>query len=169
MSGQGRQPPERSADSARSLRVLYRWPPWLKYLHSTIAVGIATALLLVAGERVEPRHATMLYTLVTGAAAYLFGAGPSLLAGLLSFLALAYLFIEPVGGLFPHHEGDWLLLVAFILVATVRGYETTTWFAMSAASRLGSLSNEVPLGTILLTSRWQFAIDPFWPARPGSQ
>lgn len=108
----------------RMSQALYGWPLWLKMLHAVIAVALGTVALWAVRLEAEPRHATILYIFIVGGVAYLFGAASALVAGVLSFLALDVLFLEPVGGILPRHTGDLAVLLAFLVVAATQGLLT---------------------------------------------
>lgn len=97
-----------------------------------IAVGIAlpalTTLVLMLITRVvssiSVTQLAMVYLAVVWAVAALTGVLPALVAAVLSFAALDYLFIPPVHHLYVAAREDWLTLGLFLLVASVQGLLT---------------------------------------------
>jgi two-component system sensor histidine kinase KdpD len=85
------------------------------------SVALATALLRTAAPRWHLANLSMLYLLVILATAVLAGRGPAVLAALLSFMALDWYFVPPVGHWAVSNPDEWMTLLIFLITGTVTG------------------------------------------------
>jgi two-component system sensor histidine kinase KdpD len=85
------------------------------------AVALATTALRLVGPGWHLANLAMLYVLVIQATAILAGRGPALLAAALSFMALNWYFVHPVGHWTVSDPEEWLALLFFLLTGLVTG------------------------------------------------
>lgn len=99
----------------------HRWeerPRWVDYVVTVLTQAGLTAILLALSPVFPLSHYPIPYVLVTMMIAYVFGAGPAVLSGVLGWIAFDYYFVHPIHTLFwPIAVGReaWAKQAAFIL------------------------------------------------------
>ncbi|MDH7570102.1 MAG: DUF4118 domain-containing protein [Armatimonadota bacterium] len=96
-------------------------PGPLGYVCAAGGVALASVVFRAARPLLDAPHASLLYLLVVAVVAYTAGAGPAVLASLLSFFSWNYFFIEPRRSLFVHDPRDLIALTVFLVVALLVG------------------------------------------------
>lgn len=122
---------------------------WLLWL--AVLAAVTLAMLPLRGV-LEEAHVALAYLLVVQGAGAWHGRRAGLVVAGLAFLCLDILFLPPYGTLVVERPIDWLVLVAFLAVATIAAHHAN---AMREASRvkdavLASVSHDLrtPLTTI---------------------
>src|SRR5215212_2369677 len=88
---------------------------WRRYLWPAALVALATALGVLAREHLAAPDLVMVYLLVIGVTAALFGRGPSVMASALSVLTYNFFFVPPFFT-FEVHDQSHLLTFAMMFV-----------------------------------------------------
>lgn len=94
------------------------------YIFSAATVGLATVALLPLRPFLGGEQWGWPYLLVVGLVAGTVGVGPALMSALLGFLIGNYVFIQPYYTLHVASTGDFIHLVAFLVVAVAAGLQT---------------------------------------------
>jgi two-component system, OmpR family, sensor histidine kinase KdpD len=94
------------------------------YAFAFAAVAIATAVLLPLRAVLSHVEMALLYIPVIGVVARLSSTRASVLSGVLSFLAIDFLFVPPYYTLSVASPRDWVTLSTFLLVAVVYSVQT---------------------------------------------
>lgn len=92
-----------------------------RFVGAAGSVALATVVLRAAAPRWHLANLSMLYLLVIQATAILAGRGPAILAASLSFLALDWYFVHPVGRLTVSNPEEWSTLLVFLATGVVTG------------------------------------------------
>jgi two-component system sensor histidine kinase KdpD len=102
---------------------LTRKPTWITrlppYLYSLLFTAVTVAALVLARPYLTAPVAALLLLIPVSLSAAAWGLGPSILAGLLAFIALNYFFISPLYTLTVHQAQDLLALLVFLGVAAL--------------------------------------------------
>ncbi|MBA4385508.1 MAG: hypothetical protein C0410_12290 [Anaerolinea sp.] len=91
----------------------------LSYLGTILIISLVTMLLKVGEKAFEIQIIALLYLLPVLICTVLWGLTSGILAGLLSFLAFNYFFIQPYFSLQVHKSQDLITLIVFLIVAVV--------------------------------------------------
>jgi len=91
----------------------------LSYLGTMLIIGLVTILLKVVENALEIQIIALLYLLPVLICTVFWGLTSGILAGLLSFLAFNYFFIQPYFTLQVHKTQDLITLIVFLIVAVV--------------------------------------------------
>jgi two-component system sensor histidine kinase KdpD len=91
----------------------------LSYLYSIAIVAVATGLLLLFRDTLNPSIVALLYLLPVLICTTRWGLGPGILAGFLTFLSYNFFFITPYYTLRVHQSQDIIALIIFFIVAVV--------------------------------------------------
>lgn len=94
------------------------------YVFSAVTVGLATLALLPLRPFLGGEQWGWPYLLVVGLVAGTVGVGPALLCAALGFLIGNFVFIQPYYTLHVASSGDFIHLVAFLVVAVAAGLQT---------------------------------------------
>lgn len=94
------------------------------YVFATVTVAVATLVLLPMRPFLGGEQWGWPYLLVVGLVAGTAGVGPALLSALLGFLIGNFVFIQPYYTLHVASTGDFIHLVAFLVVAVAAGLQT---------------------------------------------
>src|SRR5205085_2927768 len=92
-------------------------------------VALVTVLIRTAAPRWHLANLSMLYMLLILVTAVLAGRGPAIVAALLSFLALDWYFLHPVGHWTVSNPDEWVALMIFLVSSLV------TEFALRSGQR----------------------------------
>jgi two-component system sensor histidine kinase KdpD len=84
-------------------------------------VALVTAVIRAAAPRWHLANLSMLYLLVILATAVLAGRVPAIVAALLSFLAVDWYFVHPVGHWTVSNPDEWVTLMIFLVSSLVTG------------------------------------------------
>jgi PAS domain S-box-containing protein len=98
-------------------------PAWVGYVVAIALMALLTAGLIFIRHRIPLGNYPVMYTLVVGLVAYLFGEGPAILAFILGLLTFDYFFVAPLHTILPFAGAPqgWASLVAYLLGAIVMG------------------------------------------------
>jgi two-component system, OmpR family, sensor histidine kinase KdpD len=91
----------------------------LSYLGTILIISLVTVLLKVVEKALEIQIIALLYLLPVLICTVFWGLTSGILAGLLSFLAFNYFFIQPYFTLQVHKTQDLITLIVFLIVAVV--------------------------------------------------
>ncbi len=101
-------------------RLYNRIPQWIAGLFgSVVIIGLVTLLLKSVESELQIQLIALLYLLPILGCTVLWGLTTGILAGLLSFLAFNYFFIQPYYTLSVHKTQDLITLIVFLIVAVV--------------------------------------------------
>jgi two-component system, OmpR family, sensor histidine kinase KdpD len=125
---------------------------WRGYTVAAAAVAAMAALLLVARPYVGVQLVPLLFIPLIALVGRLVGFRPSVMASVLSFVAVLYFFVPPYDMVAVASPRDWATLVVFLLVALITGAETGILrrSAQNAQMRERSLALLNRLGAALL-------------------
>lgn len=98
--------------------------PWQYYLSAPLMTALFALLLLPVRSYIEISDAVMLYIIGIVSVALLYGRGPSLLATLLSTLAVNYIFVPPYYSLKIAEEQPVITLLVMLATGVVIGTQT---------------------------------------------
>jgi len=90
-----------------------------RYGGALVACAVATAVILVLPRALWLTSGALVYLLAVLAVAALWDRGPAILASVVSFVALDFMFIEPRFTLSISSADEWVALVAYLVVAVV--------------------------------------------------
>lgn len=112
-------------------------------------VALVTALMRAAEPRWHLANRSMLYMLLILVTAVLAGRGPAILAAVLSFLALDWYFLHPVGHWNVSNPDEWVALMIFLVSSLVTGQMAATLRARAeeARQREGEMATLYELST----------------------
>jgi two-component system sensor histidine kinase KdpD len=79
---------------------------------------VVTALQFTVRDRLETASTVLLYLLLVGASAALWGLWPGIVTAVFAFFSLNYFFLPPYGTLMVHQSQDIIALVVFLILAT---------------------------------------------------
>ena len=97
-----------------------RFPQWVFGLVGNVAIiGLVTLLLKLVESDLQIQLIALIYLLPVLVCTVLFGLTSGMLAGVLSFLAFNYFFIQPYFTLSVHKTQDLITLIIFLIVAVV--------------------------------------------------
>lgn len=91
----------------------------LSYLYTIAIIAAATGLLLLFRDTLNPSTVALLYLLPVLFSTTLWGLGPGILAGVLTFLCYNFFFLMPYYTLIVHQSQDIIALIIFFIVAVV--------------------------------------------------
>lgn len=91
----------------------------LIYIGTVVVIGLTTALLKLLESTLEIQLIALIYLLPVLVCTVLWGLTSGILAGLFSFLAFNYFFIQPYFTLHVHKTQDLITLIIFLIVAVV--------------------------------------------------
>jgi len=98
--------------------------PSVGYAFAAVLVLAATAVFLQGRGDFATGQWGLIYLLVVVVVAGGCGAGPAVLAAVISFFAWDFFFIQPYGTLNVADPKDWVMLVVFLLVGVLMGVQT---------------------------------------------
>ena len=99
------------------------------------AVGLTTLLIRAAGPSWHLANLTMLYLLVIQLAAVVGGRLEAVVTAVLSFMALNWFFVHPVGRWAVSDPEEWLVLVGFLITGLITGQMATGLRARAREAR----------------------------------
>lgn len=91
----------------------------VRYGGALVACTVATAVILVLPRALWLTSGALIYLIAVLAVAALWDRGPAILASVVSFGALDFIFIEPRFTLSISSADEWVALVAYLVVAVV--------------------------------------------------
>lgn len=91
----------------------------LSYLYVIVIIAAATGALFLFRDTLNPSIVALLYLLPVLFSTTLWGLGPGILAGVLTFLCYNFFFIMPYYTLRVHQSQDIIALIIFLIVAIV--------------------------------------------------
>src|SRR5438270_323187 len=92
-----------------------------RFLGAAGGVALVTAVIRAAAPRWHLANLSMLYLLVILATAVLAGRVPAIVSALLSFLAVDWYFVHPVGHWTVSNPDEWVTLMIFLVSSLVTG------------------------------------------------
>lgn len=92
---------------------------FLSYLGTILIISVVTILLKIVENALEIQIIALLYLLPVLICTVFWGLTSGILAGLLSFLAFNFFFIQPYFSLQVHKSQDLITLIVFLIVAVV--------------------------------------------------
>src|SRR5947209_8964806 len=93
----------------------------VRYAGAAGGVALVTAVIRAAAPRWHLANLSMLYLLVILATAVLAGRVPAIVSALLSFLAVDWYFVHPVGHWTVSNPDEWVTLMIFLVSSLVTG------------------------------------------------
>ena len=93
-----------------------RWRPWFTW---SIALVVATLLLLTVRERLDKAHVALVYVLLVLGASAAGGRTVGIAVSGGAFVAFNYWFLPPYHTLVIADPLDWLVLIAFLITGIV--------------------------------------------------
>ncbi len=101
-----------------------QWPGWIGYPSAVLLVAAVTALLLLIDRFFPLGQFPIPYVVVIMLVAYVFGAGPAILAFILGLLAFVYFFVPPLHTLLVVLPSGWAGIAAYLIGTSVVGFAT---------------------------------------------
>jgi two-component system sensor histidine kinase KdpD len=123
--------------------------PWLRYLASTLLVGVGTLLSALVHPLFSPTNLVMIYLLTVVVAAIYLGRGPSFVAAVLSVAAFDYFFVPPA---FTLAVEDTEYLVTFVGLLVV-GLVISNLTARIREQAIGAEHREMQTAELYALSR----------------
>ncbi len=91
----------------------------LAYLYPIAFIAVVTGVLFLFRDTLNPSIVALLYLLPVLFSTTLWGLGPGILAGVLTFLCYNFFFLEPYYTLRVHNSQDLIALIIFFIVVIV--------------------------------------------------
>ncbi|MHB9035838.1 MAG: SpoIIE family protein phosphatase [Armatimonadota bacterium] len=126
---------------AGTLQLSNHRPAWIGYA-VVIALEIALTWLLDWIEPLYPLgHYPIWYVAIVMIAAYFFGAGPTIVAGVVGFVLFVYIFVPPVHSFWPLADTmeAWAMITAYVLGLLV--VEPLALYARRSLARIQALAD----------------------------
>src|SRR5229473_7340227 len=94
---------------------------WLGYGAALCGIAVATGLLKLSGERINPTTAALAFLLVILFVATAWGSRPAVLASLFGVVCFNFFFLPPFGTFTISDPDNWIAFVAFLITALTAG------------------------------------------------
>jgi len=94
---------------------------WLGYGAALCGIAVATGLLKLSGERINPTTAALAFLLVILFVATAWGSRPAVLASLFGVVCFNFFFLPPFGTFAIRDPDNWIAFVAFMITALTTG------------------------------------------------